>query len=188
MRKFATELVNDNECGFTEGLNRAIKDGDLKSTFFTLPLTVSGKRGSAIGRVEGQAKGQHYRDDDEPVRKLLKSDIGGLKAAIIKSASNGQKGKGKNRDRGVAAIEDKSASGASSSKDPTAMTQSRLFEMRDKEVLRFKTDGANGKVICQFYQRGSCTRGGKCRFAHLCWRCHKLGHNIFECSVPPQFK
>ena len=49
-------------------------------------------------------------------------------------------------------------------------------------------EGANGKEICQFFQRGACTRKEKCRFAHVCWRCHKLGHDILECPMPPQSK
>ena len=47
----AIEAVNDGDSGFAEALRRAMKDGDLKSTCFTLPLTVSGKRDRPSGRL-----------------------------------------------------------------------------------------------------------------------------------------
>ena len=41
LRKSATEQVNDGTANFTDGLLAAMKDGGLRSTHFTLPLTVS---------------------------------------------------------------------------------------------------------------------------------------------------
>ena len=43
LRKTATDQVNDEAANFTEALLAAMTDGDLRSTHFTLPLTVSGK-------------------------------------------------------------------------------------------------------------------------------------------------
>ena len=160
MRRAATEAVNDGTSGFTIGLANAMKDGDLKSTYFTLPLTVSGKRGHSSGT--GGA--------EEPAHKALKQEINSLKNLISKMGAN----KGKSEGKGQKA--------KASSSVPTD-----LSEYKDKEILRFRTEGANGKAICTFFQRKACTRKN-CKFAHVCWRCHKPGHAIIDCSMPPRLK
>ena len=60
-----------------------------------------------------------------------------------------------------------------------------LSEYKDKEY--YVPEGANGKAICTFFQRKACTRKN-CMFAHACWRCHKTGHGIIDCSMPPRLK
>ena len=77
--------------------------------------------------------------------------------------------------------------GASSSKEGGSNFE-KLAAFKRNENLRYKTEGPNGKQIGQFYQRHACTRGNDCRYAHVCWRCHKPGHAILECTTPPKSK
>ena len=72
--------------------------------------------------------------------------------------------------------------------DNSKSNDKRLKDIRAKEVLRLKTDGPNGKPICHFYQRGRCLKASECAYPHICLRCHKPGHTVLECRVPPQYK
>ena len=175
LRKFATEYVNDGTGGFTEGLMIALKDGDLKSTYFTLPLTVSGKRGSASGKSSAE----------ELAQKIVRHEFNQLKSLITKLGANKSKSDGKAQRK-----ENPSSSGGDFNRreatDESA-NASALTELKKKESLRFRTEGPNGKMICQFFQRNACTRGN-CKFVHICWRCHKPGHGIVDCPAPPKLR
>ena len=143
-----------------------------------MPLTVSGKRGQSSGSNSA----------DEPMHKVLRQEINGLKSLIHKmTAHKGKadgKGKGQSKSIGNSTVEAHSATASGSG---SASSHNDLKEFKDKEILRFKTDGQNGKAICQFFQRRACTRKS-CKFAHVCWRCHKPEHGIVDCSSPPRFK
>ena len=37
------------------------------------------------------------------------------------------------------------------------------------------TDGPDGLPICFNHNQGNCTKGGECRFIHICWFCRGSG-------------
>ena len=172
IRKSATDLVNDGLSSFTEGLISAWKDGDLRSTHFTLPLTVSGKRGSSTARSS----------NEEPAVKQLKQEIRSLKTMVSKMGAGKGKGGGKGRKTSTALAAEAPQDAASSSN-----TGKDLSNLKATQHLNFRTEGPNGKQICHFFQRGACTRPN-CKFAHACWRCLKSTHGILDCPAPQRLK
>ena len=175
MRKHATDFVNDGKGGFTDGLTLAMGDGDLRSTFFTLPLAVSGKR----------TQSSKSDDNDEPAAKLRK-EIGQLKSAINRLQNSQGKGgnKGSRQQDSGGPNQAGKQSPASSSGDTGIQELNRY---KRSEQLKFKTEGPNSTALCTFFQRNACTRSN-CRFAHICWRCHKPGHGIVDCTAPAKKK
>ena len=176
LRKFATDHVNDGHGGFTEGLGLAMKDGDLQSTFFFLPQAVSGKRGQSAKNGDGE----------EPPSKLRR-EISQLKSLVVRLQNSQGKGDSKGQRKGAR------PSGADQAHKPTAPGQAEtssnhdLNRYKETEQLKFRTEGPNAKQLCQFFQRNGCTRTN-CRFVHICWRCHKKGHGIVDCTMPPKHK
>ena len=175
LRKHATDHVNDGKGGFTEGLTLAMTDGDLSSTFFALPLAVSGKR----------SQSSKNDDSDEPAAKLRK-EIGQLKTLVGRLQNSQGKGEGKGSRRTKSSGSDQA--GKQQAPGPAGGSANQeLLRYKETEQLKYKTEGPNSKPLCQFFQRNACTRGN-CRFVHICWRCHKLGHGIVDCTAPARKK
>ena len=53
-------------------------------------------------------------------------------------------------------------------------------------ALQRATHNADGKEICLRYNKGNCTRGEECRFAHCCWHAGCRGtHSAKSCPLLP---
>ena len=175
LRKHATDHVNDGLGGFTVGVVSAMKDGDLRSTFFTLPLAVSGKR----------SQSSRNDDNDEPAAKLRK-EVAQLKTLVGRLQRGPSKGDGKGSRQTKSSSSDQSnkqqAPGSAGYSAPQ-----ELLRFKETEQLKFKSEGPNPKPLCTFFQRNACPRGN-CRFVHVCWRCPKPGHGIVDCTAPAKKK
>ena len=124
-------------------------------------------------------------DSGEPAANLRK-EISQLKTVVnrLQSRQGNGENKGSRRSDSGGSSQVEKQQPASSSGDPAIQ---ELTRFKKTEQLKFKTEGPNPKALCTFFQRNACTRNN-CRFAHLCWRCHKPGHGIVDCTAPAKKK
>jgi hypothetical protein len=100
--------------------------------------------------------------------ETVKANTGGSSSSASGNPwSSGGRSKGGGKHKGMNSIRD-------------------LNALRSKEVLNNKNP--QGVVICQFFNIKNCNRGEGCQYSHVCLRCHKGGHTIFECTVAPKPK
>ncbi len=182
IRKHAMMLVTEQGFQLEVALRAGWTDPTLENRYFTLELVTSGEKsvgdqGGSGGK--GGKKGNNKRALDRELAevKRLKAQLaetikanagsGSSSGANGNPGSSGGKPKGGGKSRGSPNIRD-------------------LNALRNKEVLNNKDP--QGVVVCQFFNIKNCNRGESCQFSHVCLRCHKGGHTIFECTVAPKPK
>ncbi len=180
IRKHAMMLITEQGYQLEAALRAGWADPTLENRYFTLELVTSGEKlgGDPGGNAgKGGKKGGNKRALERELAevKRLKAQL----AETVKthtgsssSSTGGNTGSGGGKAKGGG--------------KNNGLTIRKLNELRSKEELVNKDP--QGIVICQFFNVNSYNRGSGCQFSHICLRCHKGGHTIFDCTVAPKPK
>ncbi len=181
IRKHAMMLITEQGFQLEAALRAGWVDPTLENRYFTLELVTSGERwgdNQGSNAQKGGNKGGNKRAIDRELAevKRLKAQL----AETIKSQASSSSGKG-----GAPSGSGGGSKGGGKGKGG-GLHISKLNELRRNEAIVNKD--SQGILICQFFNTKSCNRGDSCRFVHICLRCHKEGHTIFDCTAAPKPK
>ncbi len=161
IRKRAMRWVRQHKYTVGEGISAAMKDQEVRTTFFLTQLACSKprKRERSPPAIPRQPAPNQQRNQQQQAK------------------GKGNKGKG-NKGKGKGAKND-GGGGNNSTADTNAVNQAKR-----NEVLLVSVP-VSGKYMCIKFNKNTCAG---CNFEHACLRCGDYGHRLSQCPKPPNYK
>ncbi len=161
IRKRAMRWVRQQKYSVGESITMAMKDQEVRTTFFLTQLACSKprKRERSPQPVPRQPAPNQPRNPQQ------------------QNKGKGGKGKG-NKGKGKGAKND-GGGGGNSTADTKAVNYAK-----QTEVLLMTVPGSN-KYICIKFNKNTCAG---CNFEHACMRCGEYGHRLAQCPKQPTHK
>ncbi len=192
IRKSALRDCTKNKTSLSKSLMKALKCNELHQEYFTLQLCTSGTRqgpGSGGGRAASSNANADEADDKK--RRQLDNELNRAKKIRLqleREAKQGGPPPPRPDERGGPAKGGGKAKGKGKGGHKTRALAQDLAEFRKNELYEKCLTGTN-KLICLFYQTGSCVNGDDCTCAHVCLRCQQPGHTCLSgCRAPKRLR
>ncbi len=157
IRKRAMRWVRQQKYTVKEAISAAIKDNELRTTYFVTQLACSRPR-------------KRERSPNHEPRQQTQNQQKNNQTKGKGGQSKGGKGKGKG------SKQDSGSSSSNAEADAYAVNQAKKKE-------KLLSAAANGKYICIKFNKGTCS-GVNCRYEHVCLRCGDYGHKLSQCNKP----
>ncbi len=160
IRKRAMRWVRQQRYTVKEAIAAAIKDNELRTTYFVTQLACSRPK-----KRERSPNPEPRRTPNQPRDNQGKGKGG-------QSKGGKSKGKGGKQDWGASS----SSNAEAQSADASAVNQAKKKE-------KLLSAAPNGRYICIKFNKNTC-RLTDCRYEHVCLRCGEYGHRITQCGKP----
>ncbi len=157
IRKRAMRWVRQQKYTVAEGIAAAIKDQEVRTTFFITQLACSKPR--KRDRSPPASTGPRQPNPNQQQQAKGKGN---------KAKGGKGKGKGSKNDGG-------------GKQDNAGTAESNIVNTAKRYEVLLSTVPGTSKQICYRYNKNTCVG---CRFEHACLRCGEYGHRLSQCTKP----